>query len=303
MKILWSFEPAGLSSQEIQSLHSLIRRFVKKDADLTVSHVEGEIYAGAADPYGLSAVYLNERDVKSEVESALKAAQISLSKKQLVYLSIPVTSVTEAIRRTLQIGAAKKADAIALFTHSKKGIERFIAGSFAETMIHLSSKDLILMSPASEESHGDGPLVFMDDFSNESKANLKKTVSMAKMMGKELIVFHVPHLAYKSPLNADNKWVIKYRKMVDQRIAWIEETAHGQKVKVHIELGDSKSPIVESVLKSAKSQKALLIVVAAKIGRLGSLLGGSVTRQLVRKSTVPVYVIKSKSNFFMKKRS
>jgi nucleotide-binding universal stress UspA family protein len=99
-------------------------------------------------------------------------------------------------------------------------------------------------------------------------------------------------------LNAGNKWVIKDRKMVDQRVAWIHRAAKAQKVSVRVELDQGKEQIVDSVLQFAKAQKVMLIMLAAKMGRLGSLFGGSVTRQLVRKSPVPMYVIKSKTSSF-----
>lgn len=301
MKVLWSFEPAGLKSAEISHLHSLILKFAKSDSNIVLSHIEGEVYAGAADPYGLTAIYMNQRKPEQEVEASLKAAKVNLKPVQKVFSSIPVSSVSGAIRKTLQVGQKKGVDAIALFTQSKKGLERFLAGSFAETMVHLSQKDLILLSPHAEKAPEKGPVIFMDDFSAESKKAVEKAMDLAKSVGSDLIVYHVPHFAYSSPINGENKWVVRYRKMVDQRVAQIEKLGQSKKVKVTVVLGTSKTPIIDSVLKLAKEQSASLIVVAAKIGRLGSLLGGSVTRQLVRRSPLPTYIFKSKTNSFKKK--
>lgn len=48
----------------------------------------------------------------------------------------------------------------------------------------------------------------------------------------------------------------------------------------------------DSILNFSKKLNADLIVVTAKSGKLASLIGGSVTRKIVRSATLPVLVLK-----------
>ena len=50
--------------------------------------------------------------------------------------------------------------------------------------------------------------------------------------------------------------------------------------------------VTEMALKLAKKTKSDLIVVAAKSGAMTALMGGSITRQVVRESAKPVLVLK-----------
>lgn len=298
MKIMWAFEPTGLTKQQIGRMDEFLNRFAGDDGKVGIVHVEAEMFAGAADPHGISSYMLNRRDYKGDVMKALGDANVQSVAGGIHFVSIPFGSLSEAVHRVFEVTKKQKADLIGLYSQGKKGLERWLLGSFAETFVHWSTTDLLLLNPKVKTTPAFTNIFFLDDFSDESKKQLSKVMDMAQYLGTTLTLFHVPHYAYRGKLDAKNKWVQTYRKTVDERVEFINDLAKAKKVETEVILGNSQLSIVDESLRIARKKPDSLIVVAAKLGRFGALLGGSVTRQLLRRTTFPTYVIKSKTNSF-----
>lgn len=293
MKIAWAFEPSGISGKQLRAMDSLIKGLAGSEAEPELLHVESEVYPGMMSPFGPVLPYVNHRDIGREIERALKQAQVTVRPEHRHILDLPVVSITNSVDETLKMAARRKCDTVALFTHGKKGVDRFLLGSFAETMVHRSKLNLLLMNPAAEWSGKVGKVLFLDDFSNESKADLRRVVSLCSERRASLVVFHYPHAAYTQNFDANNPFVLRYRKAVDRRKKAIELLCRRAGVKTEVVVKGGANQVSAAAFALQKSSGADLIVVAAKMGGFGALLGGSVTRQIIRQSPVPVLVLKA----------
>lgn len=293
MKLAWAFEPNDLTTKQLKTMHAFISRFAANPLELEIIHVEGDVFAGMYDPSGTFYPVQNPRDIRRDVDRALTKAGIALPAQQIHLLNVPVSSISNSVHETLETARDHRVDAIALFTKGNRGLERFLMGSFSETMLHQSDIDLMLMSP---KTHWSGQLkrvLYLDDFSEDSKKNLTRVIKLCRSQQACLTVFHVPHITYHWAFEEKNEVVQKYRRYVDQMKTHLEKTCARHEVDCEVLLGAGPQEISEAAFKIAKKKKTDLIVVAAKIGPIGALLGGSITRSIIRNSPLPVYVLKS----------
>lgn len=293
MKLAWAFEPNDLTTKQLKTMHSFIGRFADDPTKLEIIHVEGDVFPGLADPMGSISPVSNPRDIRRDVDRSLAKAGILLPERQIHLLHIPVSSISNSVRETLATARKQRADAIALFTKGNRGLERFFMGSFSETMLHQSDLDLLLMSPKTRWSGQIDRVLYLDDFSEDSKKNLARVIKLCRAQRSGLTVFHVPHLTYHWSFEEQNEVVQKYRRYVDEMKAYLEKTCARYEVPCEVILGAGPQDIAAAAFKVARKKRSDLIVVAAKIGPIGALLGGSITRSVIRNSTLPVYVLKS----------
>ena len=293
MKIAWAIEPSGLKSKHLVLMNKLIGKFKGKSANPELVHVEGLLFAGGIDPFGGYRPVMNERNAKKDVESALKQAQIKINSRNLHFETTSVSSISSSVERFLKKADSLGCDCIAIFTKANKGITRWVMGSFAETVVNRSKKDLLLLNP---NSNWNGAAIkrslFLDDFSLSSKKYLKKALLLCRELKSDLVVYHVPHITYDWNLETENPFVKKYRKSVEQRKKWILDLGSELGVNTTVVLGKFDRAIHESAFDAAKKHKVDLIVVTSKAGAMTAFLGGSITRYIMRGSLYPVYVQK-----------
>ncbi len=86
--------------------------------------------------------------------------------------------------------------------------------------------------------------------------------------------------------------VESYRRRVRQNLYRIEQKVKKSGVDSSVEFDPRWTPVAGQILDRVSDVKADMVVVVAKSGKFASLFGGSVTRQILRTSRVPVLVIK-----------
>ena len=82
-----------------------------------------------------------------------------------------------------------KADAIAVSTHSKEGMDHFLLGSFAETLIHHSTIPVIAVNPRTKPHASCKNILFPTDLSAESRKAFLKMIPLAKSWEAKVTVF------------------------------------------------------------------------------------------------------------------
>ena len=83
-----------------------------------------------------------------------------------------------------------------------------------------------------------------------------------------------------------------YRKSVDSYQRWVETKCANAQLVCDIKISVQFEKVSEYINREAERRKADLIVVSAKSGKFTALMGGSVTRQVLRAAKVPVLVLK-----------
>jgi nucleotide-binding universal stress UspA family protein len=71
----------------------------------------------------------------------------------------------------------------------------------------------------------------------------------------------------------------------------LKSLAESSGVKAAVEVGDSVTPIADKILSFAQAKNVGLIAMGNASGPIGSVLLGSVSREVVRRSEVPVWIL------------
>ena len=122
-------------------------------------------------------------------------------------------------------------------------------------------------------------------------------------MSAEMTLFHViPHsiepVLQSGTYLLSGGWVVPPEAVSEKRIRprkladrWVSEAKEkGISVKIHFD--SSRGNIAELILKQARSKKFGWIAMASESGAVSSALVGSITREIVRQSPCPVWVMR-----------
>jgi len=292
MKALWAYEPFHQDENRIRGMHQLLKQLV-----VTPSNIEVGFIVTRHEPSLHLAFDIPPEDrfslyPRKLIKESLKKSKISVDDKKLHVIDYETFSDTKAVDRLLSLAKSRSSDLIALYTHSRHGFQRLVLGSFAETAIHRSRVNLLLVNPKSDFSKKVKNVFFMTDFSPASKKHLKQVVHICKQLKAALTVFHAAEVIYKWSLDESNPKIHAYRRKVARAQSRIEQECRRAIIKCNVIVGSEMRSVTDMALKSAKKNKSDLIVVAAKSGAMTALMGGSITRQVVRESTKPVLVLK-----------
>lgn len=293
MKALWSYEPFHQDSQRVKSMHLILSQLVgnadKVHIGFISTHHEPDLTLAFDVPKDKRFKEYPESQIKKE----LKAAKIKFADAKVQVVEHQVYSKTKIVDRMLELASENNCELIGLFTHARKGYLRLMIGSFAETAIHRSQKDLLLLNPKVVVKSAVKNVLFASDFGANSKKEFAKIFRYTKNLGAKLTVFHHAKATYKWSLDEENPKIINYRKSVNKMIAWIEVESRKAGIKANIVVASELQSTSDLIFKLVKKNKINLIAVSAKSGPMAALMGGSVTRQIVRESNVPVLVVKS----------
>ncbi|HAZ13591.1 MAG: hypothetical protein A2X86_13750 [Bdellovibrionales bacterium GWA2_49_15] len=292
MKALWAFEPFHQKDACVKGMHGLLRQLAipmsNIDVGFIVTRSEPELYLAYDVPDKERFTVYPRRLLKKK----LQQAKVQFEDKKLHVIDFNTISNTKAVDRLLALATSLDVDIIALYTHARKGYKRFILGSFAETVIHRSKFDLLLINPTAKFPVKIKNILFASDFTSSSKKALRQCIEISRRTKARLTVFHVAEVMYQWSLDEGNPKIHSYRKYVKQMCEWIEGECQKSKVLCEIIVTTEIRPMTNLVLNAAAKVMADLIVVVAKTGPMSALMGGSTTRQLIRASTTPVLVLK-----------
>jgi nucleotide-binding universal stress UspA family protein len=117
-------------------------------------------------------------------------------------------------------------------------------------------------------------------------------MAYCKKLKSNLTVFHQAEVIYKWSLDESNPKIHAYRRKVDRMKTWIEQECHRAGISVEVIVASELKATSDMIFANMKKKKIDLVVVSAKAGPMAALMGGSITRQIVRGSRVPVLVLK-----------
>ncbi|MGZ3698568.1 MAG: universal stress protein [Bdellovibrionota bacterium] len=204
-------------------------------------------------------------------------------------LDKPILSSSGEVRVLVEDAAEHGADLIVVGTHGRKGVGRLFLGSFAESLLLHSSIPVLMVPLGADSPRKYDPILFPTDFGSQSEVAFPNVLALAKDLGSKLLLFHRiprPRLMPLDPLRFDTERA----KRQNISTAYIEKARElGVEIQVIIEAsGDSAS---QAILELAQKERAGLIAMAAQSGAVASTIAGSTTRQVVRESPCPVWVL------------
>jgi nucleotide-binding universal stress UspA family protein len=195
-------------------------------------------------------------------------------------------SLTKLINKIVIFSKKNKSDLILIATKSKVKFPGIVLGSFAETMIHLSICDLIIFREmTNSDFEVPNKILYAFDFSPKGRAGLERAILYSKKWNSKLIIVHVPIPEIGIPTDT-------FEITTNKAIENLKKFLIKEKVENEIFVDYENAEVTDKILKIAKLTNADIIAVAAQANKLKALLGGSVTRKVIRESLQPVLVFK-----------
>ncbi len=293
MKALWAIDPFHQNAATIQNMHQLMRHLTQSDQNVelgyVVTHRPSELAAPQTAPFEKEF----EPGPLEILQHKLEEADVQMPPGHVHIISNPTLSVTAVVDSLLRLARNQKADVVALYTQAREGLVNKLLGSFAETAMHRSRMDLLLMNPHSEFSGRIQKVAFAYDFQKTSNKHFFRAIEYCQNWKAHLIVIHAAEIIYRTSLDESNPEIQKYRQSIDRKKEWIENQCRERGITFDIVIESQFESISEAILKECQKREADLIVIGTKSGKHSPLMGGSVARQIVRTSQIPTLVLRS----------
>jgi nucleotide-binding universal stress UspA family protein len=210
----------------------------------------------------------------------------------------------DAAEAVLTAADSEKADLIAISTHGRSGIRRFIFGSVATKLLEAANIPVLFLRPkAGEDKGAPGPVVKKIlvplDGSDVAMSVMPTVEEFAKTMGASLVLFHAvaPIAAYPgfeaAAVPAMNTVTDELQAQAKEILGRAAEGARSRGVKA--EMIVCLDTAVDGILRAGDDTRCDLIAIGTHgRGGLGRLVLGSVADGVVRRSAdIPCLVIRS----------
>lgn len=243
-----------------------------------------------------------ERDCRNYIDESQVRDAVSV---EILFARSDIRS--ESVSAVLDFAEKNSASLVVLSSHGRSGLERWVFGSFAESLLLQSRLPVLFLT---NQSHGDfsdrevGCALFATDFSNRAKDAYRLFLDEAKRLKLRIVLFHeisIPLAALVSrhgvPQLIPSEYFVEQREWSESEGAsWVKM---GDAVGVDVSLITKQEGVVVdvagSVYEVAASWNANFIVVACTSGTLDHLIFGSVAQDVYRSKRIPIWVYGPKS--------
>lgn len=208
------------------------------------------------------------------------------------------SSTQRAVMALLKYAKDSNCDLIAVSSNSRSGVKRFFLGSFAETLTLQSKIPLLVVNPSIQSKATKlERILFPTDFSASSKKALSQLCGSLGDTKTKILLYHkvnypmpvalAPFAAMSLPESVFDEEV---KRVETLGYAWAVEL-RGKGYPCEAVIDEKGGFATERILKTAKVKNVQIIAMGATTGKLGAILLGSITRQVLREATLPVWVI------------
>ncbi|MDD4975123.1 MAG: universal stress protein [Bacteriovorax sp.] len=284
MKILWTFDPFDKNREMYNLGKDLLNNCFSKKDSLEVVYVASNAQAELATSFSIPVEKRYSDYPKKIIKDQLK--KLSLKNIKIEVLFEKSLSLTSIVKKVVEYTKKNKTDLIVIASNGKKFLPRFVLGSFAESIVHMSACDLLIYHQKTKfKSKAPANIVYAHDFSPKGSIGLEKIIAYATKWNSTLTIVHIP----VPEAGIDFQ---EFKEITEKRVQKVEKSLEKQKVKCNIYLEYDIRPIIETLLDVAAKTKADIIAVTAQSNKLSALLGGSITRQVLRESLLPTLILK-----------
>jgi nucleotide-binding universal stress UspA family protein len=247
------------------------------------------------------------RFLDTMVEDAVRASETYLSGIAGTFKGVTVKTTVEKGRAEdtiIEKAGGYKDILIAMATHGRSGLNRFLLGSVAEKVLRGTANPLLLVR-ATETASADGEAALKTvivplDGSEVAEQALPAAADMAKKLGVEIVLFRAYHIPYNAYSGDEGFYAVKF----DELIAGLREETDEylqKKVAEVKRLGVEKVSALskegfagDEIIALGRSTPNGLIAMSSH-GRSGvqRWVLGSVAETVVRHTANPVLVIRA----------
>ena len=200
--------------------------------------------------------------------------------------------------------AADKGTLIAMATHGRSGIDRWVLGSVAEKVLRATNNPLLLVKGAKQAASGEQArltsVIVPLDGSELAESVLPAVTELAKKLDLEIILFRAFNIPYSLYAGADGYYALNF----DQLITEIKDDANAYLEKKTEELKRNGVEKISFLVKEGLSADEIIsfgrqtpdnLIAMCTHGRSGvkRWVLGSVTENVVRHCGDPVLVIRA----------
>ena len=205
----------------------------------------------------------------------------------------------------IERGEADTAMLIAMATHGRSGLNRFLLGSVAEKVLRGAANALLLVR-ATDEAPSDGEVSFKSiivpvDGSELAESILPMAAGVAKKLGIEVVLFRAYHIPYNAYAGDEGLYAINY----DDLISAVRDEAKDYLDKKAAEIRKLGVEKVSAVSKEGFAGDEIIaigrktsdgLIAMCSHGRSGvkRWVLGSVTENVVRHTADPVLVVRAR---------
>lgn len=206
-------------------------------------------------------------------------------------------SMTSKADALVAYARREKSPLIGLTTSARTGVDRFLVGSFAETLMLRSRVPMLIVKPGTVIQPTFKRVLFATDLGPASKVAFAQFLASARSLGAELLIYSrcdlllsegAPALGLEPSLAEHLTPDLESRRKTGEKWKAMAEKAG---LTTRLVLDTRAVPTVEGILSTATDHQVDLIAMAARSGKIVAAVLGSIARMVVRQSEVPVWVV------------
>jgi nucleotide-binding universal stress UspA family protein len=299
--VVWAMDPFDAAGPVHGQISSTLRELaLRMPLRLIPVHVlgEGEFEAVQTD------VGAWRKHAEAAALQAMRQALAETSISQVEpprVLSVPTNGMSLLVDELVEFATSQGADLIVTGTHARRGLSRFFLGSFAETLVMRSPIPVLTVGPHSR-SHGADRILFPTDLGAHSRFLFEHVVSIAAQLRSRIVIFHAlpspiePILQSGSYLMGGG-WIPfsgifpRERKQRESQMRVWGRWARARGVQTEALIADEGANVPDTIVELGADPRIALIAMGANSGPLSSRLLGSLSREVVRRASCPVWVL------------
>ncbi len=215
----------------------------------------------------------------------------------LKMMGLPYPTLRENTEEVLGFARKWKADLVIVGTHSRHGTRRLLMGSFAETLSLHSEIPLFVVNPR-QKNPAISDILFPTDFSAASRDILSSVMAWAILWRSSITLFHRVNLESNPGIESAFGTYGVYHDFFKQNLEvarkegkrWLERMK-AKNIPARLMIDQSpRGTVAQSILRAARKTCGI-IAITGQSGAISSLILGSISRQILRESPIPVWIV------------
>lgn len=288
--LVWAIDYGSKKSNVNKSVASFLKVFTNiKTAKIHPVSVLSLGKLGFIEDLSRNEVLEYKEDTISETYEIMKKVGFGHLTPELV--SVKGRKTADMIKGLNKHVTKVKGDMIVLGSHNYNALDRFFLGSFTESLIFSSKTPTLVVNPKMSPMRGKlSRILFPLDLREDYQQEVSQCLKFAKSYGvKEIHFFHYFGLGRGTTRQPQYIRDNLYNKTQTLEKIVASTKKKGFTCRYHIQLEEKN--VTDSLLAAAKKSKAQMIMMKGKTEKIQAIFVGSVTRNVVRYSTIPVLVL------------
>lgn len=295
MKIIWAVDAFENNKELNQKMADYIQHLYGKfhpEIEPVYLHREDEMVLPTYE--GIIASTDSMATGESLLGDLLAECPLSFLQKPKV---IPHTATSQAGAAEIlaDYADASYADLILVGSHGRQGLQRWVWGSFAESLLRSSQVPVCVLGAHATKTNSTQRILFPTDFGEHSQANFQHALELGQRWQAEILLLHAAtrfssYNQLEKMQSLGQRIAAQLEKLSEKAQKWV---THAQQRGVHVEhiLDMSFRPVDDLIIQTAAENACDLIFMEAQSSALTAALLGSYTHNVVRRSDCPVYVL------------